>query len=1277
MPNVKLNLESDYGPVVKTFEVINAEIKKTDENTVDLGNDTKAAFEKMTGAAKNYGKEVNSLSDKNNRVISDTKAQVEEIKRLSAARKLSNDPSQIAKYNKSIEDARIKIKALNVDEKKRSDDNKKATTEQIGIITKLLDKQRLLTEARDKSNSPELIKRYNKLIDETKNKLTDLTNTERTATKSSGSGSSGLAGILSVAGGNLLFAGINKVKQGFQEAVGLQISFEKQLKNLAAITGASAKDLVFYGQAAIEMGRNIEGGAVAAVEAFKLIGSAKPELLENKEALVAVTDAAITLSQASGLTLPESAKNLGTALNAFEAPARDAAKFINVLAGASKFGAQEIPFVTDALSKFGGVAKQAKVSIEESAAAIEILGAKIPEASIVGTNLRGVLIVLQTEAAKQGRAFKGLGAELDLLGPKVKDITYLEKTFGRENLLAAQTLISQREELNKLTAEITGTNSAFEQAATNTDTLAQSLLNAGNAYDSLILSIKSGNGVLKSIADGATNLLNNAAAAVAGNGEVNSQTQAIQKLTGANKELAKSIAETGVIYHDFANDVSLVSSGAIKLEYITKGLNGEQFKLVQNTAAYGQGLQLSIDKINSSSNAETASLRIKALLSTQAQSLKKQNDDGAISLTEYTVKLNLLNKAIKDGIIPSFKKTEEEAQKATGIIGQLQADITSLTQERIDALSESDILRLTTVINAKQKELDRLLGNANKDIKQAKDEFERAIKELREKANKASLEDVSGEEKLAAQEKINEEELSLLKAHFIKLGKATDANFKLSAAQQEQFAIIESAAAQRIADGLVKLEVDKQNKIASAKKDGAAKSLEILNLQEQNAISGVESVQPLNGINSFDNAQLEKSKQKEIISIQESYAQQKLALQLELINAESNQAVKAANGELELIKNKNGEEFDIERKAITDKLTLDQVSYAEQAEAARKGTDVFIRDLKQKKADLEKQPSFDLASFLGVSEQQLNSALGLINDIGSATQSAVDSYFDLQNSIVDAEIEKNEKLVQEREKNIDSLKSQLEKEVELGKEGKANNYTRIQEQLAFEEEARQQSIRDEQAAKAEKAKLAKEQLIIDTIVQASNLVVAATQIYATVAKDPYSTAIATATVVAMLAAFTIQKANAFKSVNQDIQNSKFDKGGYTGDGGKYEEAGIVHKGEFVTTKENTAKNRPLLEYIHTGDERLAKNALMNLIENTGISLSDNLPEVISMKKEIVRTNEINAYLKTDNSRLEKEMSEMKTILFQILEENKDKNFLDQDGNLVRKKGSNVNIIRKK
>src|SRR5690606_16186742 len=47
--------------------------------------------------------------------------------------------------------------------------------------------------------------------------------------------------------------------------------------------------------------------------------------------------------------------------------------------------------------------------------------------------------------------------------------------------------------------------------------------------------------------------------------------------------------------------------------------------------------------------------------------------------------------------------------------------------------------------------------------------------------------------------------------------------------------------------------------------------------------------------------------------------------------------------------------------------------------------------------------------------------------------------------------------------------------------------------------------------------------------------------------------------------------------NRSGLGAGFAEGGYTGDGGKYEPAGIVHRGEYVWDKETTAKYRPQLE----------------------------------------------------------------------------------------------------
>lgn len=47
-----------------------------------------------------------------------------------------------------------------------------------------------------------------------------------------------------------------------------------------------------------------------------------------------------------------------------------------------------------------------------------------------------------------------------------------------------------------------------------------------------------------------------------------------------------------------------------------------------------------------------------------------------------------------------------------------------------------------------------------------------------------------------------------------------------------------------------------------------------------------------------------------------------------------------------------------------------------------------------------------------------------------------------------------------------------------------------------------------------------------------------------------------------------------------VAKAGFAKGGYTGDGGKYDPAGVVHRGEFVFDKAYTTHNRDMLEWLH-------------------------------------------------------------------------------------------------
>ena len=283
--------------------------------------------------------------------------------------------------------------------------------------------------------------------------------------------------------------------------------FDKNLAELSAITGATGEDLEFYANAAKRVGETTRTSAIDFVSAVKLMGSAKPELLQNKEALVEVTEAAVTLAEASGMELTEATSNMASAMNSFSLPAGEAERVMNLLAAASQKGAKEVPYVTEALNKFGTTAAQAGISIEESVAAVETLGKVTPEAGVAGTQLRNIMIQMKIAASEQGREMTSLTDELERLAPEIDDVAGLTKEFGKRNLGAVQHLIKNRDTLKTLQKEITGTSTAYEQAATNADTLEGAQDRLGNALEGLALGASDLTGYLKNIVNALADFL--------------------------------------------------------------------------------------------------------------------------------------------------------------------------------------------------------------------------------------------------------------------------------------------------------------------------------------------------------------------------------------------------------------------------------------------------------------------------------------------------------------------------------------------------------------------------------------------------------------------------------------------------------------------------------------------------------------------------------------------------------------------------------------------------
>lgn len=247
--------------------------------------------------------------------------------------------------------------------------------------------------------------------------------------------------------------------------------FEVSVRQLAALTGATGEELDALKESAIDLSNKTGKAAADIVDSFKLIGSQAPELLKDREGLVAVTDAAITLSKAAGMEVVDAGKAITTAMNGMGIAASDAGHVIDAMAKAAQLGAGDIEYVSKAMEKSGSIAAGMGISFDEATAAIEQIALKESSADVAGSQFRSTLIklsVAENEAFNPEKA-GGLKEALDNIAKSGMSTADMIKLVGESNLTTLQNLIQSRDALAEMDQELqnaagTAQNMAEQQA---------------------------------------------------------------------------------------------------------------------------------------------------------------------------------------------------------------------------------------------------------------------------------------------------------------------------------------------------------------------------------------------------------------------------------------------------------------------------------------------------------------------------------------------------------------------------------------------------------------------------------------------------------------------------------------------------------------------------------------------------------------------------------------------------------------------------------------------
>lgn len=219
-----------------------------------------------------------------------------------------------------------------------------------------------------------------------------------------------------------------------------------------------------------ESGLRIRQSSDEILQAYMLIGSKKPELLKDKEALNAVTIEAMRLAAAAKIDLKDAVTATTVSLNMYGESADQAARYVNVLAAGSKEGAADVSAQAAAIKNAGVAASGAGVSIEQLQGTIQMLAEKGLEAEPAGTALRKFFLVLQTGPDETNPKVVGLQIALENLNKKSLSAAQIQTMFGEEAYSAATILIDNADKVRQYTEAVTDTSIAMEQAAINSDT---------------------------------------------------------------------------------------------------------------------------------------------------------------------------------------------------------------------------------------------------------------------------------------------------------------------------------------------------------------------------------------------------------------------------------------------------------------------------------------------------------------------------------------------------------------------------------------------------------------------------------------------------------------------------------------------------------------------------------------------------------------------------------------------------------------------------------------
>jgi TP901 family phage tail tape measure protein len=196
------------------------------------------------------------------------------------------------------------------------------------------------------------------------------------------------------------------ITAGFVYAIKAAADFERQLDFFGAVSNATGAEMDAVREKALQLGQDTIFSSKQVAGAFVELGKAG---VSAKDIIEGVGEAVTSLGAAADIPLAEAANIITSAVQTFKLGAEDAVHVADLLAGAANASIVDVTDLGVSLKYVGGVAAAISVPLEDTIAAISLLGKAGIRGSTAGTSLRQILVSLSGTSKKAQKTLKELG----------------------------------------------------------------------------------------------------------------------------------------------------------------------------------------------------------------------------------------------------------------------------------------------------------------------------------------------------------------------------------------------------------------------------------------------------------------------------------------------------------------------------------------------------------------------------------------------------------------------------------------------------------------------------------------------------------------------------------------------------------------------------------------------------------------------------------------------------------------------------------------------------